>query len=135
MSMKTLSEAIVARLAGMGVKNPMLPDDPKRQTPNGPYTVVYPNPGHVYAYGYDGGANRGVGRWSVMVVSNSRQGVLDMVEDVRAALTHFSPGGTASSGRLSEEFAGPVLSVESAPLDLRVSLTLNYVMTTHRGEI
>ena len=133
MSLLTLADAIITQLVAGGAKNPHLADFEAR--PTGPYTRVYSDPGFAYANGYDGKSNRVSVRWQIISVTNSRRGVLDMVGDVRNALTDFSPGGTPESGRLSEEFAGPVFEIEDAPLDVRFSLTLNYVMTTHRGEV
>lgn len=134
MSMRSLAEAIVAQMSANGCKNPMLAIDLK-ETPTGPYTMVYFDPGIAFSNGYDGKANRVSLRWQVMSVSNSERAVLDMAKDVRDALTDFSPGATRESGRMTEEFSGPAISTNSAPLDSRYSLTLNYVMTTHRGEV
>lgn len=134
MSLKSLSDAIITRLTTAGCKNPVPLDKWSSSLP-GPYTLVVSDTGYGFATGYDGKPNRGTVRWQIMCVSNSENGVKDMIDDVRSALDEFSPGGTPSSGRLSEEFSGPVIDLQSAPLDVRFSLTLNYVMTTTRGEI
>lgn len=134
MSLRTLTDTILARLEAQNCKNP-IPLDHWSATPPGPYTLVMSDPGQAFAVGYDGASTRATVRWQVMCCSNSTAGVQDMVKDVRDALTDFCPGGTPESGRLTEEFSGPLIGMEDSPLDVRFSMTLNYVMTTTRGEL
>ena len=134
MTLRSLTEAIVTRLSDYGARNPLNASD-LQTTPPGPYTMVYSDAGQGRPLRIASETDRITVRWQIMSVSNSRQGVQDMVQDVRNAITDFSPGGTRESGRLSEEFSGPLMDIKTAPLDSRYSLTLNYVMTTHRGEV
>lgn len=75
---------------------------------------------------HDGAASRLTLDYTVMVVSNSVQGVIDAVSLVRSKLAGWRPTFNPSIDPLNETVTGMILPDTSVPGDFRYSCTLLY---------
>lgn len=93
-------------------------------TPPGAYVIRYPGMGMARRERYDGKASGLKLEYTVMNVSNSMQGVIDVTTKVRAKLSGWRPAISASIDPLEESMVGMIVPDASIPGDLRYSVTM-----------
>lgn len=96
------------------------------QTPPGAYVIRYPGLGITNQERYDGKHYGLRLEYTVMCVSNSIQGVMDVVNLVRGKIDGWRPPVSTSIDPLTESMIGIIVPDTSVPGDTRYSVTMVY---------
>jgi hypothetical protein len=128
----SLAELLLARLTGtpgLAVYDAQIATNP----PNTGWVIVYPGAGTPATTRLAPVATDLVWDATVVCCGRSRSQCLNTVSIVRSRLLGVRLDNARSSGRLTEEPAGPLLPDESIPAEPRFSLTLRYTSTHTRS--
>ena len=95
-------------------------------TPPGAYAIRFPSLGQTSRERHDGKASGLRLEYTLMCVSNSIQGVLDVVNLVRGKIDGWRPPISTSIDPLEESMVGMIVPDTSVPGDTRYSVTMVY---------
>jgi hypothetical protein len=128
----SLAELLLARLTGtpgLAVYDAIIPTSP----PSTGWVIVYPGAGTPATTRLAPVATDLVWDATLVCCGRTRQQCTRTVDLVRSQLLGVRLGTTRSSGRLTEDPAGPLLPDESIPGEPRYSITLAYTSTHTRS--